>query len=307
VFAGSRPDTWLAAAQAWRPAYLDNVAQPDTLFTLAFDPATRQTTLTRLPAAPVLGENLAAAALSPGGTRLAEVVVVPGRRVKEPGGFRSAVVYLRLDTMAGTTVTTASRQLAEAGYHGPVGRYSLTWLNDGKTLAVGGVLGSYDAPFSPQAVLYLDTAAPGPGRTVTLSFPPAPKSRSGNAPPVPDACQGPPAATSDGQDIVCGGMAVTYGLDGSNVGFWVFSALTGRLTTTWDSHFLCCALEITMFPRVLWASPTGDTLIVTGVTGANQGASLYVRTSDGHLRQIPWRGLFHRPEVTNITEPAVAW
>jgi hypothetical protein len=43
------------------------------------------------------------------------------------------------------------------------------------------------------------------------------------------------------------------------------------------------------------------------ITDDNQGANLYVRTLDGRFRQVPWPGLFHYPDVTNIQEPPVAW
>ena len=62
-----------------------------------------------------------------------------------------------------------------------------------------------------------------------------------------------------------------------------------------------------MFPSVLWASPSGGVIVATGITQDNQGANLYVRTLDGRLRQVPWPGLLHYPDLLNIVEPPVAW
>jgi hypothetical protein len=314
VFAGSRPDTWVAAAQPWHPVHLDNTGQPDTLFTLTFDPATRRVALARLPAAPVTDRDLAAVALSPDGSSLAEVVLEPGQPSRADGtSVPPGVVQLRVYTTAGTTVTESSRELAATDNLSLAGEYSLTWLNDSKTLAIGGHLGSIDTLTSPQSVLYLNTdlttGAPGAERTVALSFPPAGKSSDDTVTPTPDACSGPPIATSDGQHIVCGGTAgtMTNFAGAVNVGIWAFSALTGKLTAHLDMHGICCLLMSTMYPRVIWASTAGDILIATGITQANQGANLYVHASDGQFRQIPWRGLISYPDLGNIVEPAIAW
>jgi hypothetical protein len=310
VFAAGQPDTWVAGAQPWHPLRLDNSAQPVTLFTLTFDPATRQVTLTRLPATPVPGSDLGAVALSPDGTRLAEVVLVPGRLIKlAVGTEQPGVVRLRVYTTANGTVTASSRELADSGNLAVGTGYSLTWLNDNRTLAIGGPLGSISTLISPSTVLYLDTATPGEDRTVRLSFPPAGKVTFDGATATPDRCSGAPIATSDGQDIVCGGSAATPANFGGalNVGIWTFSARTGKLTRAWDRHQICCALSETVFPRVIWASPTGSIIIATGITQANQGASLDVRTPGGQLRQLPWLGLISYPELVNIVEPSVAW
>jgi hypothetical protein len=142
---------------------------------------------------------------------------------------------------------------------------------------------------------------------VTLSFPPPSKGTFDPATATPNNCYGAPIATSDGQSIICGGSAtsVLNFADNTNVGVWVFSAQTGKLTTTWDRHSSGGAFMV--FPHVIWASPTGDATVSTGLTDTNQGATLDVRSASGQLRQIPWPGLIHEPELVNIIEPAIAW
>jgi hypothetical protein len=39
----------------------------------------------------------------------------------------------------------------------------------------------------------------------------------------------------------------------------------------------------------------------------NQGAQLFLRTADGTLQQLPWKGLIHRPNQASITEPSIVW
>ena len=91
------------------------------------------------------------------------------------------------------------------------------------------------------------------------------------------------------------------------VGLWVFSARTGTLTAAWNRHTICCALSSTDFPHILWVSPHGDLLIADGMSTENQGAQLFLRTADGTLKQLPWKGLIHRPNQANIIEPSIAW
>lgn len=310
VFAASNPDTWVAGEQPWHSAGQDDSAQPVTLFTLTFSPATRRVTMTRLPAPPVPGTDLAAVALSPDGGRLAEVTLTPGRSASNgpPGS-----VWLRVYTMTGSAVHVSSRELATASDLSLVGGYSLTWLDD-RTLAIGGSFGSVSglAGISPGTVIYADTSsspAPAITRTIHLSFPAGGKPSFDSATAAPQECTGPPIATSDGQTIICGGTAVTaLNMAGyTNVGIWSFSAQTGKLTASWDRHGICCALTATMFPKVLWASPNGGATVATGITQENQGANLYIRMADGSLRQVPWPGLFHYPGVLNTEEPPVAW
>lgn len=86
-----QPDRWVVGAQPWHPQGLDNSAQPVTLFTLAFDSVSKHATLTRLSIPPVqIGalvsggpvpagrDQLAAVELSPDGTQVATVMVMPG-------------------------------------------------------------------------------------------------------------------------------------------------------------------------------------------------------------------------------------
>ena len=86
--------------------------------------------------------------------------------------------------------------------------FSLTWLGDNKTLAVG-VATRNAMVDSTAAVRYLNTASLSSSlaeasRTVTLSFP-AKKAKTG----TPDGCYGAPVATSDGQRVLCRGPPPT--------------------------------------------------------------------------------------------------
>jgi hypothetical protein len=87
----------------------------------------------------------------------------------------------------------------------------------------------------------------------------------------------------------------------------VLSARTGQLTAIWAPHGICCALSASDFPRIIWASPDGQTAILTGVTGVHAGSQLFIREAAGALRQIPWPGFISIPNVGNIIEPDVAW
>lgn len=312
VYATDNPDVWVAGAQRWHPVRQDNSAQPVTLFKVTFSPVTREVTLTRLPAPELPGSDLAAVALSPDGRRLALATRNP------PGGGpapRSRDIWLSVYRLSGGATAVSSRELA--AYSSPAADdYSLTWLGDDRTLAVGGPLSPVKAgPLPPAVVVYADGTSPKLTviRTVRLSFPSGPSGASGKAwlaaaTAPPQACVGAPLATSDGKSVICGGTAATTLNFGPaiNVGVWVFSAVTGRLTSTWDRHVTCCAISV--YPGVLWASPNGGTVVADGLTQANGGAVLYVRPPDGHLRRIPWPGLSHySDDPVNIIEPAVAW
>jgi hypothetical protein len=316
VFAASRPDTWVAGAQPWHPARLDDSAQPVTLFTLSFSPATRRVAMARLPAPPVPGTDLAAVALSPDGSRLAEVTLAPGRPVRVYGStYLSGSVWLRVYTMTGGAVRSSSRELATTPYLTLLRGYSLTWLDDGRTLAIGGNFGPVGASTAsyPDTVVYVGTsssAAPAVTRTIHLSFPAATGAPSSDIVTSTNwQCTRAPIATSDGQAIICGGTAATVLNEAgyTNVGIWSFSAQTGKLTAAWDRHGICCAIEGTMFPAVLWASPSGGVIVATGLNMDNQGANLYIRMLDGRFRQVPWPGLFYYPGIVNVVEPPVAW
>jgi hypothetical protein len=326
VFAAGSPDTWVAAAQPWHPgklddgaqpwysAKLDNSAQPATLFTLTFDPATRRVALTKLPAPPTAGDNVVAAGLSRDGTRFAEVVLVPGRPVVRGNvTWWPATAWLRSYSLADGAVVSAARELATAADRSAVSSYTLTWLDDSRSVAIGGVFGSVGGNVPADAVQYVDASSAGTlavSRTVRLVFPPAGRATFDAATAAPQQCTGAPVATSDGQTITCGGTANTAMNEGgyANVGIWAFSVLTGRLTGSWGRHSIMGGGNLpTAYPRVIWVSPTGRLAVATGLGWANQGANLYLRTADGRLRQIPWRGLFQYPGIYNIIEPPIAW
>jgi hypothetical protein len=315
VVGTGQPNRWIVGAQRWHPVRYDNSAQPAKLYLATDEPTLvdgqplNDPTLTPLPVAPMRASQLidgtadgssvrqlAAATLSPDGRRLALVIT-------QGDTYRVGVYPVTGDAAARTwsgRVNPTSKPF-EWGF-------SLTWLSDDKTLAVG--VATADAMVdSTAAVRYLNTASPSSSlakasRTVTLSFP-AKKAKTG----TPDGCYGAPVATSDGQRVLCSGAA-TYLVNAggaTEVGFWVFSARTGTLTAAWNKHTICCALSSTDLPRILWVSPHADLLIADGMSTENQGAQLFLRAAEGTLQQLPWRGLIHRPNQANIIEPSIAW
>jgi hypothetical protein len=250
---------------------------------------------------------LAAVALSPDGRQLAAVMT-------SGAGYQVQVV----DITNGTTRSwsaTAPEPPAKGGYApSPYAmQFSLTWLNDQRTLALGS-FSSNPGLHTGSQVSYLDTGAPegrlpAASRVVIPSFPPAPPF-TGSSPkqPAPQSCDL-PVAVSVGTTILCGGSAAT-GMNNAgfqNVGFWVLSARTGQLASTWAPHGICCAISASDLPRIIWASPNGQTAVLTGVTGAQAGSQLYIRQAAGTLRQIPWPGFINVPGLLNIIEPGVAW
>jgi hypothetical protein len=307
-----QPDRWVVGAQPWHPQDLDNSAQPVTLFTLAFDPVSKRATLTPLPIPPVQAgalvsggpvpagqEQLAAVELSPDGTQVATVMVMP------------SVFEVRVYTVASGAVRTWSQRVPTAG-PSPGWQFSLTWLDASRTLAVGY---REATPVRPAlAVLYLDTTRPGgalteAGRTVVLSFPTAKSPSSFKDPFPPDGCTGPPVVTSDGQTVLCSGLAVTpmNFAGATQVGVWVFAARTGELTAPWNQHVICCALTTDEFPDILWVSPRGQIIIASGMSTANWGEELFLRTPGGQLRRLPWQGIYADPDTLPPIEPPVAW
>ena len=311
-----KPNWWIVGAQPWHPVNYDNSAQPAKLYLATLDPESvdgatvNDPLLTPLPAAPMpAGQLIQGTAAGSGVRQLAAATV-------SPDGKRLALVTTQADTYQvsvypvtghGPTRTWAGR--VNLQFEQFQWGFSLTWLSDDKTLATGETATGETATGSTAAVHYLDTAAPGSSltaatRTVTLSFP-AKKAKTG----TPDGCYGVPVATSDGQRIFCSGIATYFGnaAGAAEVGLWVFSARTGRLTAAWDKHTICCALSGTEFPRILWVSPHGTLLIADGMSRANQGAQLFLRHADGTLQQLPWKGLIRRPDLLNIIEPSIAW
>jgi hypothetical protein len=306
LYATASPDVWIAGAQRWHPVRQDNSAQPVALFKVTFSPVTRKVTLVRLPGPAVPGSDLADVALSPDGSRLALATLT------SPGGGsprNSGALWLSVYPLAARATAVSSRELGTVASLSVADDYSVTWLEDDRTVAVGGPLGAVQAGLATPVVVYTDGTAPGLPviRTVRLSFP-AGKASLDPATAPPRTCVGAPLPTSDGRSVICGGTAATTLNFGPaiNVGVWVFSAATGRLTSTWDRHITCCALSV--FPGVLWESPDGGTVVADGLTQADDGAVLYIRPPDGHLRRIPWPGLSHYPgDPVNVIEPAVAW
>jgi hypothetical protein len=315
VVGTGQPGRWIVGVQPWHPLRYDNSAQPAKLYLAALNPIlidgqpVNDSTLTPLPVAPIGASQLidgtaegssvrqlAAATLSPDGRRLAVVIT--------QGDTYQVRVYpvtgdAAIRTWSGR-VNPESKSFAWG--------FSLTWLSDDKTLAVG-VATTVAMVDSTDAVSYLKTASPSSSlaeasRTVTLSFP-AKTAKAG----TPDGCYGAPVVTGDGQRVLCSGAATFLANAGgaTEVGLWVFSARTGTLTAAWNEHTICCALSSTDFPRILWVSPHGDLLIADGMSTKNQGAQLFLRTADGTLQQLPWGGLIHRPSQVNIVEPSIAW
>jgi hypothetical protein len=310
-----KPNWWIVGAQPWHPVNYDNSAQPAKLYLATMEATTidgnplNEDMLTPLPVAPLPASQLI------DGTAEASSVRQLAAATVSPDGKRLALVITQADTyqvsvypVTGHAATrTWSGQVSPALNHFEWG-FSLTWLSDDKTLAVG--IGTGDAMVdSTAAVRYLNTASPGSSmaeasRAVTLTFP-AKKAKTG----TPDGCYGAPVATSDGKRVLCPGAA-TYPVNAggaTEVGIWVFSARTGALTAAWNEHTICCSLSSTDFPRILWVSPHGTLLIADGMSTQNQGAQLSLRNADGTLQQLPWKGLVRRPNQASIIEPSIAW
>ena len=310
VVGTGKPTWWIAGIQPWHPVQYDNSAQPAKLYLATYATVDGNTAsmLTPLPVAPLRAtqlingtaasssvRQLAAATVSPDGRRLALVIT--------QGDTYQVSVYPLTGNAAARTWSDRVDPTSKSSGWG----FSLTWLSDNKTLAIGIATGAMDG--TTAAVRYLNTASPGSSlakasRTVALSFP-ARKAKTG----TPDGCYGVPVATSDGQRVLCSGTATYFEnhAGATETGIWVFSARTGALTAAWNKHTICCALSSTDFPRILWVSPHGDLLIADGMSTENQGAQLFLRTADGTLQQLPWKGLTKRPNQANIIEPSIAW
>lgn len=312
-----KPNWWIAGAQRWDPVNDDNSAQPAKLYLATMEATTMdgnpftEDMLTPLPAAPMPASQLIDGTAVRSGVRQLAAATV------SPDGKRLAVAVTQADTYQVSVypVTGDAPARTWSGRVSPTPTpftwgFSLTWLSDDKTLAVGIGTGTGDAKADRTvAVSYLNTGSASSSlaeasRTVTLSFP-AQQAKSG----TPDACYGAPVATSDGQKVLCPGAA-TYPANAggaTEVGLWVFSARTGTLTAAWNKHTICCALSSTDFPRILWVSPHGTLVIASGMSTGNQGAQLFLRNADGTLQQLPWKGLVRRPNQASIIEPSIAW
>ena len=310
-----KPNWWIVGAQRWHPVGYDNSAQPAKLYLATYE--TRQVDgqslndpyLTPLPVAPMRASQLI------DGTAGATSVRQLAAATVSPDGKRLALVITQGDTYQVSVYPVTGHAPARtwSGRVSPKFKsfewgFSLTWLSDDKTLAVG-LSTAETLDDSTAAVSYLNTASLSSslakaGRTVTLSFP-AEKAKTG----TPTGCYGVPVATSDGQRVLCSGVATSLinAASATEVGLWVFSAATGTLTEAWNKHTICCALSSTDFPHILWVSPHGDLLIADGMSTQNQGAQLFLRTAAGTLQQLPWKGLIHRPNLGNVIEPSIAW
>jgi hypothetical protein len=315
VVGTGKPNWWIVGAQRWHPVKYDNSAQPAKLYLATMEPTLvdgqplNDDRLTPLPVPPLPAGQLIDGTAGTSSVRQLAAATV------SPDGKRLALVITQGDTYQVSVypVTGAAAVRTWSGHVTPTVRpfewgFSLTWLSDNKTLAVG--IATTDAMVdATAAVYYLDTASPSSSlaeasRTVTLSFP-AKKAEAG----TPDGCYGAPVATSDGQRVLCSGAA-TYPVNAggaTETGLWVFSARTGTLAAAWNKHTICCELSGTDFPRILWVSPHGTLLIASGMSTQNQGAQLFLRTASGTLQQLPWQGLTNRPNQANIIEPSIAW
>jgi hypothetical protein len=319
------PDRWIAGAQPWHPVRLDNSAQPVTLFLLAFHSTSRRVTVTRLPAPAMLASGLItdrsplAVAGSAGAGQLAAVTLSPdGRRlallITTAAGYQVRVYPVGGGATAGDTAKTWT-ELSAAGAAPATWAFSLNWLGDARTLAIGITdRGTATAIRGHSSVFWLDTARPAgalatSGTTVPLSFPAPTSTATFGGPHAPNGCTGAPVPASDGRTVLCSGTAAfPVNMAGAtSVGIWTFSARTGKLTDAWNQHTICCLLTSTDFPNILWVSPHGDSVIAAGMTMKNQGAQLFLRAPNGRLRQLPWSGLLHYPSVGNISEPSTAW
>jgi hypothetical protein len=314
VVGTGKPNWWIAGAQRWQPVNYDNSAQPAKLYLATMEATTmdgnpfNEDMLTALPVAPLPAGQLIDGTAEESSIRQLAAATV------SPDGKRLALVTTQGDTYQVSVypVTGAAAARTWSGHVTPTFQpfrwgFSLTWLGDNKTLAVG--IGTTDKLVdATAAVSYLNTASAGSSlagasRTVTLSFP------GDKTTGTPASCYGAPVATSDGQRVLCPGTATHPANFGgaTEVGLWVFSARTGTLTAAWNKHTTCCALSSTDFPRILWVSPHGTLLIADGMRTQDQGAQLFLRAADGTLQQLPWKGLTRRPGQANIIEPSIAW
>jgi hypothetical protein len=144
VVATGKPNWWIAGAQLWHPVNYDNSAQPAKLY-LATMEATEedgnplnQYMLTPLPVTPMLATQLI------DGTAASSGVQQLAAATASPDGKRLALVITRGDTYQVSVypVTGAAAVRTWSGEVSPTVQpfawgFSLTWLSDDKTLAVG--------------------------------------------------------------------------------------------------------------------------------------------------------------------------
>jgi hypothetical protein len=212
---------WVVGAQRWHPGLYNgniNASQFNKLYLLTYHRGSGPAVLTPLPVAPIqvnqlLGNVtnpeinagthlLAAVALSPDGRQLATVVT-------SRAGYQVNVVAVAGGTVRSWSASTPALPIGYKGAHTPTSyeaEFTLTWLDDQRTLALGQFSYDMNAGIRTQ-VRYLGTTATegsllAASRAVAPSFPPAPRF-TGMSPahPAPQSC-GLPVATSDGTAIL---------------------------------------------------------------------------------------------------------
>jgi hypothetical protein len=261
--------TFVLAAQELASPPLTQ-APPTGFFLLRIDPANPvPSARARLSPLPITvrppGAGVTGLALSPDGTKLAIAEVYP---IAAPPALH--VVTLATGAQRVWTAATGGPTFGP----GTTGE-SLSWAGDGRTLAFAG---------SGTSVRLLDTAAASSSllasSRLAVSAPP------GN----PLSGWGQVMITPDGQTI----LAVTGIVSGTQPGaarqeLVAFSARTGQLL-----HVLNRIPVYGNSERVLWASPSGQALIVSGTRpGATVDGSVNIGATAGVLRQghftpIPW-------------------
>jgi hypothetical protein len=286
-----RPGVWVVGAQRWQPGR--HSAQPVKLLLLTYDGATQRVSTSPLPVPALSGSQLQGVAMSAGG-RLA-VVLAAGSNVD-----------VRVYALSRGSVR--SWQVPpQAGGFPPMPPYKLTWLDDGRTLAMGELV--VGPEFAVGDVTYLDTdAADGSStaaRLVTL-VPPAGKDYVNGR----FYCASVPVPASDGKTVACGGTtADNAGLPGQRVlsaGFGVFSAKSGKLLRVRDQVDLHAVAVSTVSPDVFWSNATGSMLVVTGAAVRSPQAVMLL-APDGTLRALPWSIEAVTPSDLWPALPDVAW
>jgi hypothetical protein len=247
--------TFLAAAQQLKP--IQSFAGAGCggcnagavkLYLLLFTSGTHQVKLTPLPAPAMGGLQLWAAALSPDGTKLAV-------EVEPSGNDRQIRVYTltgpgdRAGSPARTWTATSDNPYV---FPKPVSPYGLSWSADGRMLAFTWRSGA------DQGLRLLDTAAPGGSllRASTVILPLATSHPR-------FSCDTDPVMAGNGRLVLCAGDIPAR--SGVVPGIGVYAAATGGLLAT-----IRLAPDPSGLARasVLWASPSGETLIVMVSTGA---------------------------------------
>jgi hypothetical protein len=267
--------TFVVATQAWPFSSQWWPVEPRTWYLLRVAPGTDQPArLTRLAIPPTpFGLEVIGMALSPDGTKFA-VALEPNE------SENTGPEHLRIYSVAtGALLRTWTGPPSPIGYDwitGTTDNTTLFWLADGHTVAFDYGIGVH------AGIRTLDTSRPG-NNLLTDSRPAWSEQRF-------NSC-GRPVATSDGKTVVC--------VDGGSAAFQEYSTATGRLTRTLYQGSRGGGGE------VLWASPSGDTLIgwlnPEGDLGSKASSVVGVITH-GHLRKLSF------PLASGVALPnAVAW